>query len=460
MTVRGIFRWRVIRWPLLVLPVLLVAVLYPIDRAYKQTDIAGYIPEDAAWFIVSADAADCWAFLEASTEYAAFEDELSKPFIAFERETFLRTGIRPTPSRWQLWMGNALAISTREGAVGFSVRPGLLARGYHLVRSTLGAGTQSDVHRFADFHYRWHEGFLIASRDAAYLEGAWSPRAASEADSVDIAHTGGAAGSFALTIGADTGFPIRLTMDAPRGHATLSAEPIRQFPDGAIITVAAPSLDTLAPLWEAVSTLGMNSAFLARLLEGDATSKELSALPQLTDEEIDHLRRLTFAVYGLELDEPSFLPQGISVAETVGGVVHPASSLGPGHPFEWEGVPGELFDTVGAWGNIAIVSEGTTHYTVTGEPLMTQLMAEPLASQVASNAVEITIDWQGVAEELQRAARRLAKDDMESPLEYAVVEGEIMPVLRAIGELGRATITGDIDGDTLVLEGTLTSAHE
>ena len=459
MAARAYLRWRTVRWALLAAPLLCAAVLYPIDGAYKSTDIAGYIPDDATWSVASLDAPAFWAGIEATPEYAAFVDELSRPLIVFERETHLRTGIRPTPSRWGLWMGDSVAISQRGDAFGFSVKPGVLVRGYHVFRTLLGAGADDGLFQLNDVYYRWHEGFLIASNDAAYFEGAWVARNVEPGATATIEDLSLDDELIRLVVTGAPGLPMTLELLSSSVAEDVAHEPIRQFPGDPILLVSTVSPGCIVPLWNRVRSLSERSEFLARLVHAHVLTKDMTTIPELPDDYLAKVKRMHLAVYELDTERTTFLPLGIVVTQTEEGATHPVSHWASGHEFEWEGVPGELAYAFRGWEELAWASEGNVHYTVTSEELMTQLMAEPVAEAAVVAPVAIAIDWAGVAQQLQNAARRLTKDDVEAPLDYADVEADIMPMVRAIAKLGRAEFTGRYEGETLVFEGNLASAE-
>lgn len=452
---RAYLRWRTVRWALLALPIFTAILLYPIDRAYKSTSpgIGGMVPQQATWTIATGHAPEIWAFIEASPEYAAFEEELSKPLIAFEREVHLLTGIRPTPSRWKLWMGDSIAIAKREEAIGFCVRPGVLIRGYHVLRTLLGARAEDGVYAFGGLHYTWHNGFLIVSNDADYFVGEWFACLAELGPVVSMEYQRDRDQISAL-FGALPGMPVEIEVLRYTKMHGAEPKPVREFPGEPAIVVSAPDPRNLIPLGNRIREWGGQSELVSRLFQSDWGELPEIELPPVGEAEHVHV-----ALYDLEMDSMSFLPSGIVAVEGVEEDEHPVLSVVEGVPFEWEGVPGAMVSRFGNWEDLACASEESMHYTATDELLMTQLMAEPIDLESEKSNIEIRIDWAAVAQILQDAARRLTKDDVESPLDYAEVEADIMPVVRAIAKLGHAELQGNVV-ESYRLWGTLTSAGE
>ncbi|HIJ73937.1 MAG TPA: hypothetical protein HPP83_07535, partial [Candidatus Hydrogenedentes bacterium] len=122
------------------------------DLSLKSSSAEGFCPADAKLVVAASDFA---AFWEKAVHCDVGRQATARPPIQFRRlEVAIRNaaGIRPTPVRWRLWLGNRLLAATGETGSGLCVRPGLLLRAVHLLRRFLGVeAAEEGMYRFGDF---------------------------------------------------------------------------------------------------------------------------------------------------------------------------------------------------------------------------------------------------------------------------------------------------------------------
>ena len=180
----------------------------------------------------------------ADTDAAALPHRDPRPFEAFELAVRKATGVRPTPLRWDVWMGPRFVWSRWNGTQGMCAHPGLLLRAVHAWRSLWGARPDAEgVYACAGQYYAWRDGFLLVSPSPEYV------KAALDSPLVDQLHEGNDTSLLVQWNDGDlrvhrTGLPVEGTLNQalqsranPRGWQTPAHD--------ALLTWARPRRDAL-----------------------------------------------------------------------------------------------------------------------------------------------------------------------------------------------------------------------
>lgn len=139
--------------------------LYTLDASYKRWPDNGYVLPDASFTLASDDFPGFWQGLLDTTAGHDIAQALSRQRGDLERDFRLATGIRPTPLRWSLWLGNRVVISSPVYAFTACVRPGLLFRAYHRALELTGRLNVVDgVEEWGNFHLLERDGYLLISK--------------------------------------------------------------------------------------------------------------------------------------------------------------------------------------------------------------------------------------------------------------------------------------------------------
>lgn len=107
------------------------------DARMKRWPTPGYALLGEA-LLATGDWPGCWQELVATPAGKGVSKALSRQIHGLERDVRLASGVRPTPTRWSLWLGNRIVVSIDGDRWLACVRPGLLYRGYRAALSTLG----------------------------------------------------------------------------------------------------------------------------------------------------------------------------------------------------------------------------------------------------------------------------------------------------------------------------------
>ncbi|MFP4191452.1 MAG: hypothetical protein ACLFU6_05200 [Candidatus Hydrogenedentota bacterium] len=143
------------------------------DAWLKAGTHMGFKPPEAGWVLETRDFPAFWATAEGGPVFDALRQELSQPLHRFELIAYEAAGMRPTPYRWEAWLGSSAMMAGEGDRVGISVRPGLLLRvasAFH--RLLPGTEAEGGIHAYRGFYYAWRDGFLIASTSLDYVREA------------------------------------------------------------------------------------------------------------------------------------------------------------------------------------------------------------------------------------------------------------------------------------------------
>ena len=123
---RGVLRgWRA----LILAVVLIVAFVWLDGRVKRQASGVGFCPEDATWIAATDDFGAFWEGVGRTQAVERLRQDWPRPLAGWELAVRQATGIRPTPDRWRLWMGQPLLAAGSPDGKGLCVYPGLLLRG-------------------------------------------------------------------------------------------------------------------------------------------------------------------------------------------------------------------------------------------------------------------------------------------------------------------------------------------
>ena len=148
-------------------------LLYLLDGALKDSDVAGFAPSGATLIVASDDLGHAWQALESTAVHQRVMDEAPQFLYNAVMEGRKASGIRWTPGRWGRWFGKRFVLGRLEGQPGLCMRPGILARAAtSLARIAATRAPQEGVYQIAGLAYGWRDGFLIVSPSPEYISAA------------------------------------------------------------------------------------------------------------------------------------------------------------------------------------------------------------------------------------------------------------------------------------------------
>ena len=439
-------------------------------RKRQEAPSQGYCPASARWVVLADDFSALWGATAKTDAVARLREEWPRPLDNLELAIRKATGIRPTPSRWRLWMGNRFLLAGAPEGTGICVYPGLLTRAADLV---LRVVARSDAHgpgirRFGDLHYAWKDGFLIASRSRDYVVACFegpSPDlgAPAEADEIRILWRGTREGEFRIRAGHDLPVEARIrTEAAPRsGPLTLPDA----WPEPPVLSITASKWRDLQSLLAFVEEPFQENGAWRRakhVAEVMWQRWDLSPLEPGWDETVDEC---SLAVTNIDWSETLSAPDLALVLrceDPVAGA-HPLGPLfGPCEPipYEWHREPGVLAPLLGEEAAICLSRSGRDWVATSREPLMDALAGALNAEQETNADLAIRLRWDVIGESADYLIKAMSEAELIPHRNRADVAVDLLPIARGLGRLGQAELDGKADGEWLAFEGILAGPFE
>ena len=246
---RGLAR----RWFPLLATIAALAAVALLDAHLKNPTGSGYCPPDASLMLAVDDFPGLWSECAASDELMAIREAWHPPARDLELAVRRTTGIRPTPTRWRLWMGSRVLAAHSPHGWGFCARPGLLLRAADLVVSTrLPDGGDGRVRASGDLYYAWRDGFVIVSASRDYVESALrapsaEPPPGRAPTEVRVAWDGPRRGVLRARV--TRGLPVSGWVAQPLTHGASALTLADAWPASPLVAVAVSHADNLVALW-------------------------------------------------------------------------------------------------------------------------------------------------------------------------------------------------------------------
>jgi hypothetical protein len=445
-----------------------VAVLW-LDQELKRAPHAGFRPDDATITATAASLPGVLAALEYSHMGQALFSAWPDPVAAAERAVRLATGIRPTPRRCHLWLGETALAGMGPSGAGLCVRPGVALHIAHLLNRLWRSRESSGCFRHGAFYYDWRDGFLIVSLDPGYVRAArgaaplaWPVRLAY--DEMHVAWTGDPPGS--LILGAATGLRISGSLAwsaTPRSQALTLA---MAWPEAPLAMAAASNpqeLTTAARIaWQHAAPLleMLQPAWTQALLTRARPVLQrwnLDALPQDWAERADEC---AVALYGggTETGTERIAAALVLRAPFRASPPHPLSALlthGEAKRYQWGGAAGEVQPWLGPEAMLCLADYGPDWLATSHPTLMTKLAGNMADSTGVAADLVIELDWAGLAAWALHLAREAAAYDLLPGLNTRDVQDVLGPPMSVLAELGRLQIAGRARAGELRLRGHL-----
>lgn len=444
------------RWPWYLALAVVVLGLYGIDRYLKSTDVAGVLPASATWRIEASDLPGAWARWQESPSYTSLRASAPGALQAVAVSLRKMTGVRPTPARLKLWLGEQVLIGGDTDGWCLSLRPGLALRAVTVLARPPFEG-HGDVEPFwQSYASGWHEGFFLVASSEEYLarvlaEGTPVPPSGLGGEVLSCGWEGENAGTLELRV--EDGLPLSLHLpDTP------------PLPE---VAAPAPGGWEDATGWAAFHGDAV-PALAARAGRAIVESEALSPAWELW---APLVHTWWNAYCPLELGRPEGDPWALGIFETDfraeiptmelvlaeggsrGTIWSPAAvQSAPVH--RWNDTEGRLIPVPGdvrAWS--AAEAKGLRFLT-SAERLMPQALEGGLAPEPGVAAVG-ELAWQPFAGALVALARRAGKEALIPGMDRDDVSRDIVPLLESLQSWGRLQLRVEASGTGLRGEGYL-----
>jgi len=434
-----------------ILLALLFLLLWGVDRHFKRWPDRGPLPPGAIQFH-SENFPALWRTLRDGSTGAIVASELRRPLHNLELSVRLATGIRPTPLRWQLYLGGPVRLGADASGMAMCMRPGLIVRAFWPLFSA------------SALPHRWEGGYLLLASDAQRLDAfqASRPAARPELPRLVPAFTVQfpQAGDARFSVDAAPGLPFSLELPW-QGEMSPVLLPAVQRDAVFSIAAATPELAEFL-LRGAASLLGREfpriAAFegtmtdLARAYAWIQPGERLPGMagpvridcPAVAVPDVVPVPLMTW-VAARDPDAPGEHPWLQGVPAGVARV-----------PMVWGEVSGALLPVLGRDYTLCVARQGDFWLAASNESAMAALAGRSQEAGGPPGLLEASLDWQAAATMVNSVLQRLATLGVlpeAGPREYDQVYGGWVRVFQGLGRMefsgapagaGRLLISGHL----------------
>ena len=421
----------VVRWLIRASLLGLLVAGCAIDSRLKSPSGEVYRPAAVDWTVTTPNLALFWSNAGMCDAVRRFALEWP-PLSAFELAVRKNTGIRPTPSRWRLWLGPTFSASGSKDEVGYCVHPGLLLHAAHRLLATLGTKPDSGVFQYRTWHYAWRNGSLVFSDSADYV------RAALDAPPVRL-DPELRSGQVRLERFGDA--PATLTLAAGKTVRVQGSLGIPVAARGKILAFAAPAGNEPTPLFEAAAPSPADLANLAHALD--------VALAPLAG-----WKAVSAAIRPLLAPAPTEAPAADAQPTSSSVLVFDLRTEGQA-PLTLQAALSTAFLSDPANPSSAILRTSATDATTS------KLVAEGYATpEPVEGDVVLRADWQRVGQAALAFMQAKAEAGELGEGGFEAIEKDYKAPLMALRQLGTVRLVGQAKEGKLEFSGDLTSTTE
>lgn len=408
------------------------------DRSLKRGPILGYSPSDADWVAVSDDFGMWWGNVSAMNERSGFfPNGPVNDWALLIRKTL---GIRPTPARWNFWLGKQFVASGNEHGTGVCLRPGLLLR-----IARVFASSDDAIGHYGEHAYFWKEDFLFVSTSTSFIE------ALSE-QSLDPVPF----------VKEDNAIKIQRYGDRPwELHLTARSD----LPVSGWIAHEAVDLQTLDRVvlpWTDASLVGLSVSHGSLLRDIVTNSVEFLPYGELLAPLLDEVNE---ALGGINDEGPcSLLLLGMDFSESLAvpelGFFSPipaVKGLAPtgSIPFVWQDRDGWLMPWMGEKVAFAVSTHEDYVHLYTRESLMANVSPDVAFIRQTTAHVALQVNWQRLMPVVRRVVADAAALELIPRMNAEDVESRLLPYLEVGPELGEAVLRGQQESERITFSGYL-----
>lgn len=434
------------------------------DRIARNAPLQPLHPKDVQWTFSTANFPAYWSALEKGDLVSRIADDWPRPQSSLELAARLSTGIRPTPGRWQLWLGYRLAVSKTADGIGVSAYPGWLLRAADVALRVITGNRDADgVSRYGAWHYGWRDGFLVASLSRAYVVACTthpdpSPLQCRDDGAPVFEWKGDSEGYIRLLPGEGLAVEGSIKANISDGPTPLTLS--RAWPEPPALSVTArdaASLRTvgglLADTFDQVEAWGHARQLGAIAAETWGLSWE--AIPEASG-----AHQIAAAVLDVDTSHALPVPLIAFAIRGPGAIGTPALNVFPQiQPiaYEWNGFPGAMTPLLGARFSLYACTANDDFLVTTSEPVMSELAGQ-LALGPAENAeidVVLTADWEKVANALDALAQVAGEYQLLPRMNGDDVRHTISPRLTGLSKLGTMNLAGHVTQGRIEFSGNL-----
>jgi len=447
------WRRRLVSWGPFVLIAVLGTVCWTLDRHFKSTDGAGIVPPDATWRIGAEDLPRFWRQWEglAATQSlrAAAPPFMEDAAVAVRKAT----GVRPTPARVRLWLGQSALLAGTDSAWCLSARPGLAMR---LATALHGlAAAPSGLRTWGGLAYGWRDGYLLISPSGEYLSdviegGTVLPRAGTAPEAVALTWGGERPG--ALRIHAREGLPFDMELPAPAGLADGDLHYGAAWPE-ALAVVNVRGADGSGALLEALAQLAGPAVphQLREVWDAAATAWWSAQIPPHLPEDCGGESAWVLFAPGPGEDALRFgqvrVGCGPEVAAATGAVAR-------ARPYRWDDREGWLVISERHRAPLALGVDGE-RLAWANDPMVVPALLDGDGGVASPGSVHVRVHWEDAARLGKSVLRNLGEANLLPRLNGNEMTGGWQPYLDGLASWNQFVATGVTADGKLDIQGQL-----
>lgn len=419
---------------------LIASAIYLSDRAMKQGPVLGYQVADAEWVLVADDLGGWWKSIAEVEVVSSLIPNMGNPVAGFALAARKAIGIRPTPGRWNLWLGHQFVVSKNEHGAGLCLRPGILFRGIHLLGSALRRDTSPEP-------YFYRDGYLIVSRSREFIDSLSNDTLEKVEflhDPLALEFRAEGEEPWALRAEAREGVPLSGWLTYTAGDVGPELEVLLPWSETSPISVAASKGHMLRTISEDLLPDGSAEHFLTRFL--DAIQDELGEGWMQGD--------LPTGLMLLDVDLSEALPVPELMMVTVrddlsSPIIAPAASI----PYEWEQQPGWVLPWMGEKASLATLQQNNLQRVYSQERLLRA--PTPHLEKGGVGHLALRARWNRVLPLARKILYEAAKRELVPRMNASDVERNIFPFLENDEAFGELRVVATLSGRELQFSGHL-----
>ncbi|NUM52172.1 MAG: hypothetical protein HUU46_00880 [Candidatus Hydrogenedentes bacterium] len=459
-------------WRLLFFTILVCAVFLAVDdRFVRGAPARGFYPRSTYLMVSSWDFPRAWTTIDRGDVFERMKEDWPRPYRELELATRLTTGIRPTPERWNIWLGCRTVFAVAPEGVGITAYPGRLLRWADALRGAFGFGPGNNgIGQYRDVYYAWRDGYLIASPSRAYVAAACidetAPLLHSDSDALLTIQWEGAHRGF-VNLAPGDGMPISGQVEFT---ATDGARPItlpQSWPVEPAVSISARNIGDIARAWTALDAALARAEIYGPLRA--VTAKAIAAWgvrPPAADafESADHV-----SIVLLDVDNSGSVP--IPRAALAARFADSAPNVQPlaemfaerqTVPYEWKGSAGIMAPLLGMAFSPCVAETPYDWILTTNESVMADVAGNLSEGPACGADVDIALraSWEKLGAIAEALVLRAAEDGLVPRRSSEDIKADVIPRLTALSRLGGLTVDGVAREGTLKFSGYLAKAGE
>ncbi len=453
-------------WRLLIITLAAIVVLVVVDWQFRKSSYNGYSPQSTTCTIIAEDFPGFYAALPGVDAVQSFSKASGYSISDTETAVRRQIGVRPTPFRWRVWLGDLLVVGVSKEGAGICLKPGLLLRcAEFATRFTSNSQLDADgIRSFNGLFYAWRDGYLLFSQQHSYVAACLKATVKMEKQSsgnrlrIQLATS---QPNVELTVAPESGLPVSGWLNARITARTAPLTLAEAWPSDPLVSVTASSWADICTVSDTLKTLLDKASVVTTMLDAGRFHAQrffpFDKAPIAWDAGTDECSCILAGVdtSGIPpLPEVGFILRSTTAAEGA----HPLEWLaqqGQSIPYEWNGRPGLMVPKMGEELSLCLSSHGSDWLATSQEPLMNAALGHLKQNTEVDADMAFRMNWTGLSKLALALANEATQFDLIPGMNPKKLETEVAPLLRAVGTLGQTSLDAQSNSNRLEFSGHL-----